>query len=574
MASATAVLRSLLRLAHRAQRCPAELVPLLGSAPKVWNWEEKRVVVPPQRPFIWCDELLRSCANATEYSLPVADRRSLRAVRKHWHLCHSLGVPYVPQAQEALERWRKAAAMAEKLRQSDHRHELSEAQVMAARWRLTWCAPSEDHQAEVGDVLMTHPLSGLFQEVYDQAVLLVVESNQEEGLVKALILNKDSGETLAQRKTLPRGSVKLVNEPVYQGGPVDVAELWWLHSASTDELLREGATSLRLGLAMGGELQRISSSSVRFFKGCAAWATEQLQTELQRGVWVHARPGFHRGGREALHQLALEARGASAWRAALLATNLPALAEFPRGHDVDTMLQEYVTTHQRKMAMELLQKDGQFRQCAYTAAFVPVSGSKVIFQAPEGDSISAAAQIFVGDSLARRAMTRRAMNVESAGQRPIGNEEFRSEWQRAAEAAPSKVSKHAALAALADAPDLVVQEAWDSSTFRTSAPGGDLYTQWHRLFAHGTLGDGRGAVELHWKEEDGYGYKVLWLRGWQGSTVPTTFSTSKVARALFRWGSLVPSQMVMAVMGQAIKEFFFLIIWEIWEPIANSLFQV
>ncbi|CAL1140080.1 unnamed protein product, partial [Cladocopium goreaui] len=132
--------------------------------------------------------------------------------------------------------------------------------------------------------------------------------------------------------------------------------------------------------------------------------------------------------------------------------------------------------------------------------------------------------------LARRAMTRRAMNVESAGQRPIGNEEFRSEWQRAAEAAPSKVSKHAALAALADAPDLVVQEAWDSSTFRTSAPGGDLYTQWHRLFAHGTLGDGRGAVELHWKEEDGYGYKVLWLRGWQGSTVPTTFSTSKVKR--------------------------------------------
>ena len=40
--------------------------------------QEKRVVVPPQRPFIWCDELLRSCANATEYSLPVADRRSLR----------------------------------------------------------------------------------------------------------------------------------------------------------------------------------------------------------------------------------------------------------------------------------------------------------------------------------------------------------------------------------------------------------------------------------------------------------------------------------------------------------------
>ena len=32
-----------------------------------------------------------------------------------------------------------------------------------------------------------------------------------------------------------------------------------------------------------------------------------------------------------------------------------------------------------------------------------------------------------------RTMTRRAMNLETAGQRPIGNEEFRSEWQRAAE---------------------------------------------------------------------------------------------------------------------------------------------
>ena len=32
-----------------------------------------------------------------------------------------------------------------------------------------------------------------------------------------------------------------------------------------------------------------------------------------------------------------------------------------------------------------------------------------------------------------RAMPRRAMNAESAGQRPIGLEEFRSDWQRAAE---------------------------------------------------------------------------------------------------------------------------------------------
>ena len=30
-------------------------------------------------------------------------------------------------------------------------------------------------------------------------------------------------------------------------------------------------------------------------QGCAAWAVEQLQIELQRGVWVHARPGWPTG---------------------------------------------------------------------------------------------------------------------------------------------------------------------------------------------------------------------------------------------------------------------------------------
>lgn len=28
-------------------------------------------------------------------------------------------------------------------------------------------------------------------------------------------------------------------------------------------------------------------------QGSGAWATQQLQTELQRGVWIHARPGAH-----------------------------------------------------------------------------------------------------------------------------------------------------------------------------------------------------------------------------------------------------------------------------------------
>lgn len=72
----------------------------------------------------------------------MADRRACRAVRKHWRLCHGLGVPYVPQAHEALRRLQRAMHMADGLaggRQS----------VKATRWKLSWCPPSDHRLVEV-----------------------------------------------------------------------------------------------------------------------------------------------------------------------------------------------------------------------------------------------------------------------------------------------------------------------------------------------------------------------------------------------------------------------------------------
>ncbi|CAE7041397.1 unnamed protein product [Symbiodinium natans] len=126
---------------------------------------------------------------------------------------------------------------------------------------------------------------------------------------------------------------------------------------------------------------------------------------------------------------------------------------------------------------------------------------------------------------------RRDHNREAAGGRALNGEDVKAEWTRAAESAPGKMRRWEGLAALAEAVDLVAKEAWDESTFRTSAPGGDLYTQWHRIFAHGTLPDGQqGAIELHWSEEDGYGHKVIWVRGWVGPKAPDDFTTTRVKR--------------------------------------------
>ncbi|CAJ1393996.1 unnamed protein product [Effrenium voratum] len=83
--------------------------------------------------------------------------------------------------------------------------------------------------------------------------------------------------------------------------------------------------ALRLGLACGGDLAaaRAGGGGLRVFRGSACWDRRQLQLEKQRGVWVHARAGFHKGGQEALRQLAM-GEASNGWRRALRAAGLPA----------------------------------------------------------------------------------------------------------------------------------------------------------------------------------------------------------------------------------------------------------
>ncbi|CAJ1330321.1 unnamed protein product [Effrenium voratum] len=354
-------LRALLRLARGAGTRPSRLAAMLGRAPRLWDPQGARVVAMPSGDFPWCEELLRQCqGGATEYALPRAGRRAARAVRWNWHSLQLLGLPYLPQAAEAQARLETAVAVADQLMCKDSEE--------SERWKLSFCSPEEDHGVEVGDLLITHPLSGLFQEPFDQAVILVVKISRDAELVQGLVLNKEpteNVETLAQLLVDKSASLltsswngaafrdlPLLEQPLLPGGPTLHGrledDLFWLH-CHTDV---PGATGLRLGLACGGDLAaaRAGGGGLRVFRGSACWDRRQLQLEKQRGVWVHARAGFHKGGQEALRQLAM-GEASNGWRRALRAAGLPALANFPRG-DVDRLLKDYVGSHQRALAMK------------------------------------------------------------------------------------------------------------------------------------------------------------------------------------------------------------------------------
>ena len=124
---------------------------------------------------------------------------------------------------------------------------------------------------------------------------------------------------------------------------------------------------------------------------------------------------------------------------------------------------------------------------------------------------------------------------EEAGQRQLPRSEFKRLWARVLAEQPRNLPDRDALESMTCRTCDVCLEAWDASTFRCSTPaGGEVYTQWHRLFATGTLADGRyAAVEAHWKCEGLDNFAVTSAQAWihfDPALLPETFSTKAVSR--------------------------------------------
>ncbi|WP_167341985.1 YqgE/AlgH family protein [Nonlabens sp. SY33080] len=135
-----------------------------------------------------------------------------------------------------------------------------------------------------GHLLVSEP-SVIGDYSFSRSVVLITDYN-EAGVV-GFILNKPLDCTLDQ--LLPEVSV---NFEVFQGGPVDTDNLYFLHNVP--ELIPDSHL-IKDDIYWGGDFNvvidlinknLIEPSNIKFFLGYSGWELEQLDNELNANSWV------------------------------------------------------------------------------------------------------------------------------------------------------------------------------------------------------------------------------------------------------------------------------------------------
>ncbi len=120
---------------------------------------------------------------------------------------------------------------------------------------------------------------------FSRAVVFLAEHNQEGSV--GFILNKPTEHHLSE--LLPD---LLVDFKLYNGGPVDQDNLYYLHKLP--ELIPE-SVEIANGIYWGGNFDqlkeallanKIKANQIRFFLGYSGWSAHQLEAEILSKSWI------------------------------------------------------------------------------------------------------------------------------------------------------------------------------------------------------------------------------------------------------------------------------------------------
>lgn len=134
-----------------------------------------------------------------------------------------------------------------------------------------------------GRVLIAEPFST--DPNFDRSVILITEHNEKGSI--GYVLNQRTEYTV---NTLVEGLDK-VNHNAYQGGPVELDSLHYLHTYP--QIV--GSIKIQDGVYWGGNFRAVCNGlmygsmqqeNFRFFVGYSGWAAGQLQAELDENAWM------------------------------------------------------------------------------------------------------------------------------------------------------------------------------------------------------------------------------------------------------------------------------------------------
>lgn len=135
-----------------------------------------------------------------------------------------------------------------------------------------------------GNLLVSEP-NIIGDESFSRSIVLLTEYN-DDGVV-GFILNKPLEFTL--NDLIPEVELEL---PVYQGGPVEMDNLYFLHSIPD---LIPDSHLISENIYWGGDFKKVSEllkdkkitgDEIKFFLGYSGWHKEQLTQEINDHSWI------------------------------------------------------------------------------------------------------------------------------------------------------------------------------------------------------------------------------------------------------------------------------------------------
>lgn len=135
-----------------------------------------------------------------------------------------------------------------------------------------------------GNLLIASPL--LKDPNFARSVVLILDRDSDRGFI-GLILNHKLELSLQEICQIEKRGDDV---PVFNGGPVDLQRLFWLHTLG-DKI--KDSKEVLPGIYVGGNYDDILAhiydenieNKIRFYLGYSGWVAGQLEKEVEGGAW-------------------------------------------------------------------------------------------------------------------------------------------------------------------------------------------------------------------------------------------------------------------------------------------------